>query len=106
MFIETVPNRGSPPAVLLRESYRDEAGKALLQGRVDAVAHSDKRMRSISPKGLAIAAIPEREDPLDGFLSVRFASLQALPRGDRLGAASLGRQARARYVVPTLTSSN
>lgn len=26
MFIETVPNRGSPPAVLLRESYRDEQG--------------------------------------------------------------------------------
>src|SRR5271154_4464777 len=29
MFIETVPNRTSPPAILLRESYRDEAGKAL-----------------------------------------------------------------------------
>lgn len=28
MFIETVPNRQSPPAVLLRESYRDEHGKA------------------------------------------------------------------------------
>src|ERR1700739_396515 len=28
MFIETVPNRGSPPAVLLRESYRDEHGSA------------------------------------------------------------------------------
>jgi hypothetical protein len=28
MFIETVPNRGSPPAVLLRESYRDEQGLA------------------------------------------------------------------------------
>ena len=28
MFIETVPNRGSPPAVLLRESYRDERGRA------------------------------------------------------------------------------
>jgi transposase len=28
MFIETVPNRGSPPAVLLRESYRDEDGRA------------------------------------------------------------------------------
>jgi hypothetical protein len=28
MFIETVPNRDSPPAILLRESYRDEAGKA------------------------------------------------------------------------------
>jgi transposase len=27
MFIETIPNRGSPPAVLLRESYRDEEGR-------------------------------------------------------------------------------
>lgn len=27
MFIETVPNRNSPPAVLLRESYRDEQGR-------------------------------------------------------------------------------
>jgi len=28
MFIETVPNRSSPPAVLLRESYRDATGKS------------------------------------------------------------------------------
>ncbi len=28
MFIEAVPNRNSPPAVLLRESYRDENGKS------------------------------------------------------------------------------
>jgi hypothetical protein len=28
MFIETVPNRTSPPAVLLRESFRDEQGRA------------------------------------------------------------------------------
>src|SRR5208282_3485073 len=28
MFIEAVPNRGSPPAVLLRESYRDEQGRS------------------------------------------------------------------------------
>ncbi|MCL2000644.1 MAG: IS1634 family transposase [Planctomycetes bacterium] len=27
MYIEAVPNRNSPPAVLLRESYRDESGK-------------------------------------------------------------------------------
>jgi hypothetical protein len=26
MYIEAVPNRGSPPAILLRESYR-EAGR-------------------------------------------------------------------------------
>jgi transposase len=28
MFIETVPNRASPPAVLLRESFRDDEGRA------------------------------------------------------------------------------
>jgi hypothetical protein len=28
MFIESVPNRDSPPAILLRESYRDEAGRS------------------------------------------------------------------------------
>src|SRR5919108_5744341 len=28
MFVETVPNRNSPPAVLLRESYRDANGKS------------------------------------------------------------------------------
>jgi transposase len=28
MFIDTVPNRDSPPAVLLRESYRDEQGRS------------------------------------------------------------------------------
>ena len=28
MFIETVPNRSSPPAVLLRESYRDAQGRS------------------------------------------------------------------------------
>jgi transposase len=28
MFIETIPNRSSPPAVLLRESYRDEEGRS------------------------------------------------------------------------------
>ena len=27
MFIETVPNRDCPPAVLLRESYRDAEGR-------------------------------------------------------------------------------
>src|SRR5438105_11935283 len=28
MFVETVPNRNSRPAVLLRESYRDEEGRS------------------------------------------------------------------------------
>jgi hypothetical protein len=30
MYIESVPNRNSPPAVLLRESYCDENGQVNL----------------------------------------------------------------------------
>ena len=28
MYFDVVPNRNSPPAVLLRESYRDDFGRA------------------------------------------------------------------------------
>ena len=45
MYIEAVPNRGSPPAILLRESYR-EAGRikkrTLLNGTVN-LASTDRR---------------------------------------------------------------
>ena len=33
MYIETVPNRNSPPAILLRESYRD-GGKPDLNSKM------------------------------------------------------------------------
>jgi hypothetical protein len=37
MYIETVPNRGSPPAILLRESYRD--GKAVRKRTLLNLSH-------------------------------------------------------------------
>ena len=82
--------------------FTKEIEEALLQGRVDAAIHSLKDMPSISPDGLVIAAIPEREDPRDAFLSVHFPSLQELPQGARLGTASLRRQAQALHLRPDL----
>ena len=82
--------------------FTKEIEEALLQGRIDAAIHSLKDMPSISPDGLVIAAIPEREDPRDAFLSVQFASLQELPQGARLGTASLRRQAQALHLRPDL----
>ena len=37
MYIETVPNRGSPPAILLRESYRD--GKSIRKRTLLNLSH-------------------------------------------------------------------
>lgn len=54
------------------------------------------------PEGLAIAAVPMREDARDGFISELFASFADLPHGARLGTASLRRQAQALALRPDL----
>jgi hydroxymethylbilane synthase len=54
------------------------------------------------PDGLAIAALLEREDVRDAFLSPHYATLADLPPGARLGTSSLRRQALARRARPDL----
>ncbi len=81
--------------------FTKEIEEALLDGRIDAAVHSMKDVPSEQPAGLAIAAIPEREDPRDAFCSA-FESLDALPKGARLGTASLRRQAQALFRRPDL----
>jgi hydroxymethylbilane synthase len=81
--------------------FTKEIEEALLDGRIDAAVHSMKDVPSEQPAGLAIAAIPEREDPRDAFCS-SFGSLDDLPKGARLGTASLRRQAQALFRRPDL----
>ncbi len=79
-----------------------EIEEALLDGRIDCAIHSMKDVPAALPPGLCIAAIPEREDPRDALISkggLRFADL---PRGARLGTASLRRQAQALHRRPDL----
>jgi len=83
--------------------FTKEIEEALFDGRIDAAIHSLKDMPAQGPDGLVIAAIPEREDPRDAFLSVRYATFDALPLGARLGTASLRRQAQALRARPDLT---
>ncbi len=82
--------------------FTKEIEEALLDGRVDCAVHSLKDMPAESPPGLVLAAHPEREDPRDAFISERFAAFEELPKGARLGAASLRRQAQALYRRPDL----
>ena len=82
--------------------FTKEIEEALLDGRIDCAIHSLKDMPAEGPAGLVIAAIPEREDPRDAFLSVKYAAFDALPQGARLGTASLRRQAQALRARPDL----
>lgn len=83
--------------------FTKEIETALFDGRIDCAVHSLKDMPAQAPAGLVIAAVPEREDPRDAFVSASFASLGDLPPAGRLGTASLRRQAQALHRRPDLT---
>lgn len=82
--------------------FTKEIEEALLAGRIDVAIHSMKDVPAEQPEGLCIAAIPEREDARDAFVSRDFDSFDALPFGARLGTASLRRQAQALALRPDL----
>jgi hydroxymethylbilane synthase len=72
---------------------------AMSEGRADLAVHSLKDVPMELPDGFALAAVLEREDPRDAFVSNRYASLDELPDGAIVGTSSLRRQAliTARY---------
>ena len=82
--------------------FTKEIEEALLDGRVDIAVHSMKDVPAEQPPGLTIAAIPEREDARDAFISRDFDALEHLPQAGRLGTASLRRQAQALALRPDL----
>ena len=72
---------------------------AMAEGRADLAVHSLKDVPMELPEGFALAAVLEREDPRDAFVSNDYASLDELPPGAVVGTSSLRRQAliAARY---------
>lgn len=82
--------------------FTKEIEEALLDGRIDVAVHSMKDVPAEQPEGLVIAAIPEREDARDAFVSPNHARFAELPQGAVLGTASLRRQAQALAARPDL----
>lgn len=75
---------------------------ALEDGRADIAVHSMKDVPMIVPPGFRLAAITEREDPRDAFVSNDFASLEELPAGSIVGTSSLRRESQLRARFPHL----
>lgn len=78
-----------------------EIEEALLRGDAEVAVHSMKDLPASLAPGLTVAATPVREDARDALVS-RGLRLEALPRGARVGTASLRRAAQLRATRPDL----
>lgn len=79
-----------------------ELETALEDGRADFAVHSLKDVPMVLPEGFVLAAIGEREDPHDAFVSNNYENLAALPEGSVVGTSSLRRESQLRARFPHL----
>lgn len=82
--------------------FTKELEVALADGRADLAVHSLKDVPMSLPEGFALAAVLRREDPRDAFVSPRYAGIDDLPQGARIGTSSLRREAQLRERRPDL----
>ena len=80
-----------------------ELEQALQDGRADLAVHSIKDVPMELPEGFALAAIGERANPFDAFVSNQYARLEEMPEGAIVGTSSLRREAQLRAKFPHLT---
>ncbi len=71
-----------------------EIEEALLSGEIDLAVHSLKDLPTALPRGLAIGAVPPREEPRDALVSALGVELGDLPPGAVIGTGSLRRMAQ------------
>jgi hydroxymethylbilane synthase len=77
-----------------------ELEQGMLEGNADIAVHSMKDVPIDFPEGLHLAAILEREDPTDAFVSNHFQTLDDLPENARIGTSSLRRQCQIKARFP------
>ncbi|NUR08908.1 MAG: hydroxymethylbilane synthase, partial [Nocardioidaceae bacterium] len=68
--------------------------EALLRGDVDVAVHSLKDLPTEPAQGIALAAVPVREDPRDVVVARDGLTLGELPQGARVGTGSPRRAAQ------------
>ena len=75
---------------------------AMMDGRADIAVHSMKDVPSELPPGFAIVAVLPRANPLDAFISRKYAKFTDLPQGARVGTSSPRRQSQLKHARPDL----
>lgn len=82
--------------------FTKEIEEALIDRRVDLAVHSLKDLPTELAPEFEIAAITQRENPGDAFVSRHFDSINHLPQKARVGTSSLRRQAQLKAIRPDL----
>ena len=77
-----------------------EIEQALRAGEIDAAVHSLKDLSGVLPDGLTLAAITQREDPRDVWISRHGLGPRDLPRGATVGTSSARRAVQLRALRP------
>jgi hydroxymethylbilane synthase len=80
-----------------------ELEAALAAGQAQLAVHSLKDVPMDLPDGFELAAVLEREDPRDAFVSNHHANLEALPLGAVVGTSSLRRVVQLSALRPDLS---
>lgn len=83
-------------------AFTKELQRALLDETIDLAVHSLKDLPTEKVAGLAIAAVPLREDPADVLVSRTGATLEALDERASIGTGSLRRRAQLLHLHPRL----
>ena len=94
--VTTAGDRDSAPLAQLGGTgvFVSALREALLDGRIDVAVHSLKDLPTGPASGLALAAVPLREDPRDVVVARDGLTLGELPVGSRVGTGSPRRAAQ------------
>ena len=82
--------------------FMKELEQALLANEADIAVHSMKDVTVSLPQGLTIAAVCERENPQDAFVSSQYSALEQMPDGAKVGTSSLRRRSQIAHYFPHL----
>jgi hydroxymethylbilane synthase len=85
--------------------FLKEIEEALLAKEVDIAVHSMKDVPAELPKGLAIVAVLEREDPRDVLIS-KHSNIATLPVGSKVGTSSVRRIVQIKAINPNVEILN
>ena len=82
--------------------FTKEIQVELLSGGIDIAVHSMKDVANVLPDGLVLSTVLPREDVRDAFVSLKYKSIDELPRGATVGSSSLRRRAQLAAQRPDL----
>ncbi len=97
-----IQQTGPIAAVGLQGVFTKEVQAAVLAGEADIAVHSLKDLPTEQVAGLALGAVPERENVADALITNQAPSLAALQPDARIGTGSLRRQSQLKHLRPDL----